>query len=87
LGLKGTREHPKRKTHRRWWIAAAAVHLRLAMIDRVYFGDRKGALQNMAHAVYCRRMAMFYGRTDPERPLHDRRLRPQDPPDAAVQPQ
>lgn len=63
LKLKGTRKHPKRKTHRRWWIAAAVVHLRFAAIDRELL-DRKGHAKNLEEAAYCRRVAHRYGRTE-----------------------
>lgn len=64
LSLKGTRLHPKRKTHRRWWIAAAIVRLKLSRLDRIYFGDRINCIKNQLNAAYCRRCAAHYSRSE-----------------------
>jgi hypothetical protein len=67
LGFKGTRKHPKRKTHRRWWIAAAAIDLGFASLSRrmsgrqaqlcetAYFGFRE--MRGEARAEVFRSLA------------------------------
>jgi len=62
LAFKGTRQRPKRKTHRRFWIAAAVIHVGFAAIDRKMH-DRRGAAEHLAEAAYCRAVARAYPRT------------------------
>lgn len=59
LAFKGTRSRPKRKTHRRWHIAAASIYVGMAIISRK-MGQRGEAARLLSDAARCRRVAAAY---------------------------